>query len=298
MEHISDLRLFIEAALLGSFSAAGRKLGCSPAAASACIVRLETGLKVRLFERTTRQLRLTDEGKLFLSYSQRALAQLSEITELLQSGEEEIKGAIRISAPSDFGRNRLAPSLERFRQDFPFVSFILTLTDSTSNLIGDDIDIAIRYGQPADSGLTARKMADSHRVVCAAPSLLKEIDLLAEPASLQTLPAIVLLNAAGRQDQWAYRDENDVLRHIHVNAAHTTNDGDISRKWAVMGYGFAYKSILDIKEDLAEGRLVTVLDKYFIEPAPLYALYHRNKFQPPRIKRLLDFLEGFNAYAG
>lgn len=290
MERMNDLRLFVEAAMLGSFSAAGRKLGCSPAAASACIVRLETGLKVRLFERTTRQLRLTDEGKLFLSYSQRALEQLNDVTELLQAGKDEIKGAIRISAPSDFGRNRLVNELERFRHDFPAISFILSLTDSTSNLVGDDIDIAIRYGQPGDSSMTARKLADSHRVVCAAPSLVKQLGLPPAPICLQALPTIVLLNAAGRQDQWLYRDEAKTLQQILVTPAYTTNDGDISRKWAIMGYGFAYKSILDIKNDIAEGRLVTVLDDYFVEPAPLYALYNRNNFQPPRIKRLLNFL--------
>ncbi|NDL64946.1 LysR family transcriptional regulator [Acerihabitans arboris] len=287
---MSDLRLFIEAAMLGSFSAAGRKLGCSPAAASACIVRLETGLKVRLFERTTRQLRLTDEGKLFLSYSQRALEQFNDVTELLQSGKDEIKGTIRISAPSDFGRNRLVSELEGFRHDFPCVSLILSLTDSISSLIGDDIDIAIRYGQPVDSSMTARKLAESHRVVCAAPSLLARLGKPPAPISLQGLPTIVLLNAAGRQDQWSYRDETNALQQILVTPTHTTNDGDISRKWAIMGYGFAYKSILDIRNDLAEGRLATVLDDYFIEPAPLYALFNRNKFQPPRMKRLLDFL--------
>ncbi|WP_410016244.1 LysR family transcriptional regulator [Sodalis sp. C49] len=290
MERLSDLRLFIEAAMLGSFSAAGRKLGCSPAAASACIVRLETGLKVRLFERTTRQLRLTDEGKLFLSYSQRAVEQLNDVTELLRSGKDDIKGAIRITAPSDVGRNRLIGLLERFRQDFPAIHFILSLADATTAPIGDDIDIAIRYGQHDDAGMTAYKLADSHRVVCVAPALLAQLDPPLAPPHLQALPSIALINTLGNQEQWVYRDEAKMPRQLTMTPAYTTNDDDISRKWAVMGYGFAYKSILDISEDLAAGRLVTVLDQYFIEPAPLFALYNRNKFQPPRIKRLLHFL--------
>ncbi|HEY0209939.1 LysR family transcriptional regulator [Acerihabitans sp.] len=289
MERLSDLRLFIEAAMLGSFSAAGRKLGCSPAAASACIVRLETGLKVRLFERTTRQLRLTDEGKLFLSYSQRAVEQLNDVTELLRAGKDEIKGTITLTAPSDFGRNRLIGLLDRFRHDFPAINFILSLSDAAAP-IGDDTDIAIRYGRPGDGAFTARKLADSHRVVCAAPGLLSQLSPPPAPVSLQALPAIVLVNALGIQEPWVYRNEGNMPQQMMVTPAYTTNDGDISHKWAILGYGFAYMPILDIREDLAAGRLVTVLDEYFIEPAPLYALYNRNKFQAPRIKRLLNFL--------
>ncbi|MFK7090993.1 LysR substrate-binding domain-containing protein [Chromobacterium violaceum] len=288
-DRLADLRLFQDASQLGSFSAAGRKHGLSPAAASACIQRMEAALNARLFQRTTRRLRLTEAGETYLAYCRQALELLEEGEHRLQQAQQELSGVIRLSAPSDLGRNRLLDCLDRFGAEHPAVHFSLSLSDTPADLIGDDIDLAIRYGQPADSSLVARQLAASRRVVCAAPSLLEKLGQPSHPQDLAGLPTLTLTTGHGPMNEWRYRDKGEI-RSLRLERVRQSNDGEVLRRWAVQGHGFAYKSRLDIAADLAAGRLTTVLDDYFIEPAPLHLLYPGHRLQPARIRRLIDFL--------
>ncbi|MEN6079825.1 LysR family transcriptional regulator [Chromobacterium piscinae] len=288
-DRLADLRLFQDASQLGSFSAAGRKHGLSPAAASACIQRMEAALGARLFQRTTRRLRLTEAGETYLTYCRQALELLEEGEHRLQQEQRELSGVIRLSAPSDLGRNRLLDCLDRFGAEHPAVHFSLSLSDTPADLIGDDIDLAIRYGQPADSSLVARQLAASRRVVCAAPALLERLGVPSRPQDLATLPTLTLMTGHGPMNEWRYRDMGEA-RTLRLERARQSNDGEVLRRWAVQGLGFAYKSQLDIAADLAAGRLATVLDDYFTEPAPLHLLYPGHRLQPARIRRLIDFL--------
>ncbi|SFL83222.1 LysR family transcriptional regulator [Rugamonas rubra] len=302
IDRFGVIRLFLDAAQLGSFSAAGRKQGMSPAASSACIQRLEASLKVKLFERTTRQLRLTEEGRIYQHFSEQALALMVEAEASLHAGSDVVRGTVKISAPSDIGRNVLLPMLDAFRDLHPELRYALVLTDATSNLVQDDIDLAIRYGQLPDSDMVARLLAPSRRVVCVAPALAARVGLPQTPQQLAELPAIVLVTPLGAMNEWRYTapatvaaDASDKApgrraHSVRVQHYNQSNDGEIVRKWAVAGRGFAYKSILDIADDLRAGRLQTVLDDYFTDSAPLNLLYHRNRFQPPRIALLIDFL--------
>ncbi|QJD92030.1 LysR family transcriptional regulator [Duganella dendranthematis] len=286
------IRLFLDAAQLGSFSAAGRKQGMSPAAASASIQRLEASLQVKLFERTTRQLRLTEEGILYRHFSEQAMALMAEAESSLHSGTASVRGMVKISAPSDLGRNVLMPMLDAFRAQYPEVQYALTLSDNTSNMVQDDIDLALRYGQLADSEMVARVLAPSRRVVCAAPSLIAQTGGPVLPEDLADLPTLVLVTALGPMQDWRYcsNDDADERLSVRVRRTQQSNDGEIIRKWAIAGQGYAYKSILDISDDLRCGRLATVLDEYFTDSAPLNILYHRNRYQPPRIALLIAFL--------
>lgn len=287
------IRLFLDAAQLGSFSAAGRKHGLSPAAASAGIQRLETSLQVKLFERTTRQLRLTEEGRLYRHFSEQAMALMAEAEASLHAGSGAVRGVVKISAPSDLGRNVLLPMLDAFRALHPEVAYALTLTDNTANMVQDDIDLALRYGQLADSEMVARVLAPSRRVVCAAPLLIAKDGGPATPEALACLPTLVLVTERGPMQEWRYRsnDEADERLSVRVRRTQQSNDGEVIRKWAIAGQGYAYKSILDISDDLRCGRLVTVLDEYFTDSAPLNLLYHRNRYQPPRIAQFIAFLQ-------
>jgi DNA-binding transcriptional LysR family regulator len=286
------VRLFLDAAQLGSFSAAGRKQGMSPAAASASIQRLEASLQVKLFERTTRQLRLTEEGRLYRHFSEQAMALMAEAESSLHAGTGSVRGMVKISAPSDLGRNVLMPMLDAFGLQHPEVQYALTLSDNTSNMVQDDIDLALRYGQLADSDMVARVLAPSRRVVCAAPSLIAQTGGPVLPEDLADLPTLVLVTALGPMQDWRYcsNDNADERLSVRVRRTQQSNDGEIIRKWAIAGQGYAYKSILDISDDLRCGRLATVLDEYFTDSAPLNILYHRNRYQPPRIALLIAFL--------
>lgn len=290
IDRLGDMRLFIDAAELGSFSAAGRKQGLSPAAASACIQRMEEALGTRLFERTTRQLRLTEEGQTYRHYCQQAVGLLEEAELHLQAGRQHVQGTVRLSAPSDLGRNLLLDYLDAFRRCHPDVRFSLHLSDSMSNLVGDDIDLAIRYGQPADSSMVARKLAANTRVVCASPALLARTGRPAHPDELQQHPCLVLTTMAGPMNEWRYREEGRP-HSVRLQHYQESNDGEVIRRLALQGQGFACKSRLDIAADLQAGRLETVLDEYFTESTPLNVLFHGSRFQPPRVRLLIDFLQ-------
>ena len=286
---LAEIALFLDAAALGSFSAAGRKQGLSPAAASAAIARLEAVLRTTLFERTTRQLRLTEEGQHYRQYSEQALDLLAQAEDGLHAGSDALRGVVRISAPSDIGRQVLLPLLDDFAALHPQLRLALTLTDATARLLQDDIDLAIRYGELPDSEMVARLLHPSRRVVCVAPALAAKVGLPATPHDLASLPALVLTTGDGAPQEWRYRD-NGRRHSLRMQGGWHSNDGEIIRRWAVAGHGYTYKSLHDNGDDLPAGRLQTVLDEYFTDSAPLNLLYRRARFQPPRIALLAEFL--------
>lgn len=280
------MRLLVDAADLASFSAAGRRHGISPAAASARILRIEAELGVKLFERTTRHSRLTEEGHLYIQYCLQALETMEEADRAVQSGTRSVRGTIRISAPSDLGRNLLLDMLDRFMRLYPDVRLVLSLTDSLSNLVQDDQDVAIRVGRLTDSDMIARRLAWSRRVVCASPDCLAVHGEPTTAVELAELPTIVLTTRAGPQCDWRLGDEI-----VQVRRYHESTDSEVVRKWAVRGHGFAYRSIWALVDDLRADRLRLVHPDRWSDRTPLTALYHRTAFQPARLGRLLDFLE-------
>ncbi|MBF3017324.1 LysR family transcriptional regulator, partial [Pseudomonas aeruginosa] len=170
MLRYDDLQVFVHTSDSGSLSAAARQLEISPAVASAALKRLENELEVRLFARSTRSLRLTPEGDAFLLHARASLRSLEEGRRLLQGGKDQIAGVLQLSAPSDFGRNLLLPWLDEFQARYPQLSLRLLLGDRVTDLYRQPVDVAIRYGAPADSSLVALPLApDNRRVLCAAP---------------------------------------------------------------------------------------------------------------------------------
>ncbi|PCE28284.1 LysR family transcriptional regulator [Paraburkholderia acidicola] len=291
MDNLGDIRLFVEAAKLGGLSAAGRKLGLTPAAASARLAKLEAQLKARLFERTTRQLRLTDEGRLYLSCCQQALQALDDAEAALQAGQNVVRGKVRISATSDFGRNLLMHWLDAFNELYPEVTFALTLSDSLSNLVQEDIDLAIRFGVPPDSSLVARPLAPNPRVLCASPEYVARYGEPKDPLDLARFHCIVLVTASGPVNEWRFTRGDEVQHYtVPLDTSRETNDGAIAREWALRGYGIVIKSMWDVEADLRADGLRVLLPEWRYPDAPLHALYHRNRFMAPRVRVLLDFL--------
>lgn len=290
IDRLNDIRLFLEAARSGSFTAAGKRFNLSSAAASACIMRLETQLKTRLFVRTTRSLRLTEEGQMYREYCDRALQLFEQAELLLGQNLSEMSGPIRLSAPSDLGRNLLMTYLAEFRRHYPSVQVSLHLNDDLADLIGDHIDIALRYGSLPDSAMVARRLSDSRRLICASPELLARTGMPDTPNDLAGLPCIVLRTSAGLKNRWSYQADGRQLS-VQLNRYIETNDGEVMRKWALEGQGFVRKSLPDVSADLKAGRLVPVLDRYFQQAVPLHAIYQSRQWQPPRFRLLTDFLQ-------
>lgn len=299
MESLADIRLFVEAAQTGSLSGAGRKLGLSPAAASARLVRLEASLNTRLFERTTRRLRLTQEGAIYLTHCQQAVQALEDGHTALLEGQAKVQGKVRIAATSDFGRHVLKPWLDAFNRLHPDVVLSVALSDSVANLLNDDIDLAIRFGVPPDSSLVARHLAPNRRVLCASPAYLAIHGEPSHPDDLARLNCIVLGTGLSSANEWRFRrGAESVTYTVPLATARETNDGAIAREWAVDGYGVAMKSIWDIGADLQAGRLAIVLPDWDTPQAPVHALYPHTRYMAPRVRVLLDYLtERFTAAA-
>ena len=285
MNRLSDMQLLIDAADLSSLSAAGRRAGLSPAAASACLQRVEAMLGARLFERTSRQLRLTDEGRIYIASCRVAIETMQEAERAVRSGTDGVSGTLRVSAPSDLGRNLLVDILDSFMDLHPEVRIVLTLSDSLSRFVPDDIDVAIRVGPLEDSDLVARHLADSWRVVCASPTCIATCGMPKHPEDLVELPTLVLTTNAGPRNEWRLGEAV-----VRVRRYHECTDSEVIRKWAVLGRGFAYRQLWAVAEDVRDGRLVLVNAPAWSAPTPIHAMYHPNVFQPPRIRRFVDFL--------
>lgn len=299
-DRLGDLQLFVEASTLGSLSAAGRKLGLSPAAASARLGKLETALRTRLFDRTTRQLRLTDEGRVYLQHCQIALQALADAETALDVSRTSVQGKLRISASTDFGRNLLSDWLDEFTRRHPQVRIALTLTDSLSNLVQDDIDLAIRFGVPdTSSGLIARRLAPNWRVLCASPDYLARNGEPDTPDDLAGHEFIVLVTNNGPLNEFHFaRGEQRWTYSVAMDRAWETNDGALVRRWALAGHGITRKTIWDAAADLRDGSLRVLLPSFILPEQGVYAVLHRTRHTVPRVRLLVDFLVERFAQAG
>ena len=291
-DRLGDLHLFVEASTLGSLSAAGRKLGLSPAAASARLGKLESVLRTRLFDRTTRQLRLTDEGRVYLQHCQIALQALADADAALEAGHTTVRDKLRISASTDFGRNLLNDWIEEFTREHPEVRIALTLTDSLSKLVHDDIDLAIRFGAPdSASGLISRRLAPNWRVLCASPSYLARKGAPRTPDDLAAHDFIVLVTGSGPLNEYDFvRGEQRWTHTVAMDQAWETNDGALIRRWALAGHGITRKTIWDAASDLRDGSLKILLPDYIRAEPGVYAVLHRTRYAVPRVRQLIEFL--------
>lgn len=290
-DRLGDIRLLVEVAERGTLSAAGRKLGLSPAAASARLMKLEHALQTRLFERTTRRLRPTEEGKLYLAHCRTALQALDDADAALVAGQGAVQGKLRISASADFGRHQLSAWLDEFCGLHPDLRLSLTLTDSLSNLMQDDLDLSIRFGRPADGNFIARLLAPNWRVLCAAPDYLRRHGAPQAPEDLHGHRFIVLTTANGPLNEYALARGRRTWRHVaSLDQAWETNDGALATQWTLAGRGIARKTIWDVAADLRAGRLQVVLPGYIAPEPGVHALLHKNRYMTPRVRALLDFL--------
>lgn len=289
MYAITDLQLFIHTADSGSLSQAARMLEILPATASASLKRLEQRLKVRLFARSTRSMRLTPEGEIFLEYCRDALALLQEGESMLSSNKQAIQGHIRLSMPSDIGRHVLLPWLNDFQRQYADVKFTMQFSDRIADLFRDAVDVAIRSGKLEDSSLVSQQLASGRRVLVASPAYLEQHGVPQTPQELVRHNCLLFYLKQGLFNQWRFQNGKQAV-DIKVQGDRMTDDAAIARQWAVAGVGIAYKSWIDVRDDVRAGRLATVLDDYCQEQIPLNAVYPHRNSASPTVRVLLSFL--------
>jgi len=286
---LDDLQVFVQTADAGSFSAAARLIDTTPAMASNAVQRLERELGTRLFVRSTRSMRLSDDGERYLPHARAMLASLAGGSQALAESRGEIAGPLRLSLPSDLGRNVLLPWLDEFQARHPALSLQLWISDRAADLLRHPIDAAIRYGALDDSGLVAQPLApENRRALCAAPDYLARCGSPTHPDDLPGHNCLCFVWGEQIHNRWTF----DLPRGPHtvsVSGNRISDDADVVRRWGLAGQGVIYKSRLDVAADISAGRLVELLPGLGgLSPVNLVSA-HRAQLTPA-VQNLRDFL--------
>ncbi|OHC77412.1 MAG: hypothetical protein A3B62_06745 [Rhodospirillales bacterium RIFCSPLOWO2_01_FULL_65_14] len=283
-----EMEVFSKVVAAGSLSAAARELGLSPALISRRLAGLEARLGVRLINRTTRSLRLTDEGAGYYDTCTRVLAEIEEADAAVSAGRVEPQGALKVAMPASFGHQHLAPLIPEFASRYPQVRLALSLSDRNVNVIEEGFDLAIRIAHLEDSSLAARRLAPNRRVVCASPAYLERHGT---PRTPQDLAQHNCLTANDFVMNWDYKEPDGRPGSVRVSGRYACDNWEVLREWALAGMGVALKSTWDVYRHIEDGSLVSVCPGYtFGSDVAIYAVYPHRRFLPAKTRVFIEFL--------
>lgn len=285
----SEMAFFSLLARMGSFSATAREMGISKPAVSKRLALLEERLGVQLLIRTTRRSGLTPEGEIYLAHARRILADIDDMEQQVASSKAAPKGLLRVNATLGFGRSHIAPLISEFVKIQPEVQVQLQLTVNPPLLSDDAFDVCIRFGEPPDNRLIARRIAANRRLICAAPNYLERHGTPKTPADLTAHNCIGIRQGDEAYGTWQLTS-GAKTESIKVRGNLSTNDGEIAVTWALAGHGLLLRAEWDVAKYLRSGRLKQVLDNYQAPPADIYATYPQRHQTAARVRSFVDFL--------
>jgi DNA-binding transcriptional LysR family regulator len=285
MDRIDNVAVFAEVAERGSFVEAARRLNRSPAAVTRAVAELEARLGVRLLNRTTRAVSVTEPGQRFLSGARRVLADLSEIEQAAIGQGSAPRGELRVTAPIVFGRRHVLPLVTDFLEAFPEVSVRLTLLDRPADLVEEGLDAAIRIGALANTSAIATSVGALKRIVVAAPAYVKRRGRPKLPRDLAAHDTIAFVGMDG-VERWRFTDgvEAPIKPRLIVNTAEAAIDA------AAAGFGITRVLSYQAVEALADKSLVRLLREHEGEDIPVHVLYPDGRHPPPKLRAFLDVL--------
>ena len=290
MDAVSDGAFFCAVVEAGGLGAGARVLNSSPPAASRRLAAIERRLGVVLAERSARRFRLTDEGRLYYERSGELLSALRDIEAEVSSRGTAARGLLRVAAPMDLGRRRIAPALTGFARAHPNLSIQLTLSDAGAEIGEDLLDVAIRTGLPADQNVIARKLATARMLLCAAPSYVEAHGAPTDLEDLQHHRCLLLARRHRQISHWLYREAGGTVVAIPARGTMSSTSGDVLRQWALAGEGLSLEAAWDVAEDLHEGRLIECLPSVNWQELTLFATFLPGKPVPARIRLFVDWL--------
>ena len=291
MSYLDKIRTFVRVYELGSMSAAGRDLRVSPAVTSARISQLEEHLGVRLFQRTTRSLAPTEQGKSFYRGATDILEAVEHAEAKIVNITANLKGSLYVAAPLGVGRRLIAPQVPKFLAEYPEMSIRLRLTDRKVDLTTEGLNLAFFLGKPEDSNLRIRKIADVERVLCASPKYIKKRGM---PESGDDIVAdahecLSLRFPGATEFQWLLKTTEGPKR-FRVSGRYESDDGDVLTDWALAGHGIALKPIFEVAQHLKAGALVPVAQKTPPEPIQMACLFTHRRMQDPKTRLFMEFV--------
>ena len=288
---VHAMLVFSKVVQAGSLSAAARELGVSTAVVSRTLSALESRLGVRLINRTTRSLHLTDEGASYYETCQRILAEIDEADAAVTSRRVEPQGVLKVALPASFGHQHIAPLVPQFAERFPKVELALSLSDRSINLIEEGFDLAVRIAELKDSSLAARKLAPNRRVVCASPAYLKAHGTPRTPQDLARHNCLVASWEQGFAMTWEYKNPVGKRAAIRVTGKYACDNWEVLREWAIAGLGVALKSTWDVHRNLADGSLLALFPGYsFTTDVAIYAVYPHRRYLSAKTRAFVEFL--------
>ncbi|WNG33375.1 LysR family transcriptional regulator [Archangium minus] len=287
---LDEIFAFMSVVDAGSFVGGGRALGLTRSAAGKALARLESRLGVRLLNRTTRHLSLTDEGRVFHEHCLQVLAALDEAEASVGQRTGTPRGVLRLTVPDAFGRLHVLPLLRDYLRTWPEVQAEVSFTDRVADIIEEGYDLAVRINAPStDTRLVSRLVAQHRAVVCAAPSYLEARGEPATPEELATHECLIFSSRTRRQS-WRLRQKGGAWVKVEGRSRLRLDSGEALRDAAVAGLGIAALPGFLVDEDLARGRLKALLPSCETEDVRILAIYPSKRHLPAKVRRFIDLM--------
>lgn len=293
-ERLKGIDVFVSVADAGSFTAAADRLNLTNSAVGKAVARLESRLGVRLIERTTRSLSLTDAGQAFYRTCQRVLGELEEAEHVLKAEDTDPVGKLRIDLPATYGRLAVMPVIFEFMRAFPNVQPQVSFTDRFVDLVEDGVDVAVRIGgaETWPTPVGYRFLGRERRIFCCAPKYLERVGTIGNDISaLESLDAVLYRRPDGTPSPWFLQQGDAPVEHRHPAATLEVGSADSWVEAVVQGFGVAQLSTWLIEDRLARGELVQVFPSLAVDGLPLYLLWQRSRQLLPKVNALLTYFE-------
>ena len=289
-----SLKLFVEVAKLGSFAAVARRLNLDPSSVSRTIAALEEQLGLRLFQRTTRQLTLTEAGEIYL---RRIAPLLNEFDYALDEANKVSRGpsgTLRMTASVSFGQMVILPHIPEFQKLYPEIKLELLLTDAVMDLVAEGIDLACRLAPEFNSEFIGTRLFDTHYRVCASPEYLKHMPPLTHPEDLEQHHSLVFTLPEYRS-RWKFKDDKDKLTIVNIKSNIAISSALALREAALRGMGPALLAHWLVNDDIAQGKLIRLLPEYQVTAEDFdtaaWLIYPSRHFLPNKTRVMIDFLK-------
>lgn len=291
MSYVNNIRMFVRVYDLGSMSAAARDQRTSPAVASARISELEKHLGVRLFNRTTRSLQPTENGRIFYDGARRVLEAIDDAEAAVMDVTQNPRGTIFISAPLGVGRRFIAPHVPAFKDLYPLIDVRLRLSDRIIDVVAEGIDVAFHLGLLDDSTLKVKTIADCPRLLCAAPAYIARRGMPEDGTALvrDKHDCLNLRFPGAKEFQWALATPEGP-RRFEITGPFESDDGDVLTGWALDGRGIVLKPLFEVADHLRAGRLVPVATAMPPLPTQLSSLSQHRRLKDPKVRLFTDYM--------
>jgi len=285
----SEMAVFVRVVETTSFTAAGKALQLTPSAVGKLVTRIEERLGVLLFQRSTRQMSLTPEGKQYYESCVRILDDIEEAEYDITQKTVAPHGRLRINVTLPFGTHQILPLVPEFQTRYPDITLDISLIDALSDLQKDQIDVAIRMGPLADASFHARKLGESRRAVVASPAYLRQYGVPKTPDDLAQHRCFSF-NFKRSMDEWPFRIKKKSIS-LPVSGGVLTNNGETMRELTLAGMGISRMAMFHVGPDIRSGKLIELLKEY--NPGDLeeiHAIYSSQRYMPTRVRVFIDFL--------